>query len=90
MARKDSRKLERVFKGAANHWRIDILFLIKRSPEISLFAIADRLRANRKTIAEHTRKLVIAGLVNKRYKGKLRMHTLSPYGEKVVDILNNF
>jgi len=90
MARKESGKLERVFKGVSNHRRIDILFLIKKHPEISLFEIADHLKANRKTIAEHSRKLMIAGLINKRYKGKLRIHTLSPYGEKVVKILANF
>jgi len=87
---KPSRKLERVFKGVSNHWRIDILFLIKKSPEISLSEISDRLRANRKTISEHTWRLYKAGLINKNYKGRQVVHSLSPYGEKVIKILNNF
>ena len=90
MSQKTSRKLERVFKGVSNHRRIDILFLIKKSPEISLFAIADYLKCNRKTISEHTWRLVKAGLVNKRYRGRRVLHTLSPYGEKIITILNNF
>jgi len=87
---KESRKLERVFKGVANHWRIDILFLIKKSSEISLSEISDRLKANRKTISEHTWRLYKAGLINKNYKGRQVVHSLSPYGEKVIKILNNF
>ncbi|MCX6826214.1 MAG: winged helix-turn-helix domain-containing protein [candidate division Zixibacteria bacterium] len=90
MAVKESRKLERVFKGVANHWRIDILFLIKKSPQISLFRIADKLNANRKTVSEHTWRLYKAGLINKNYKGRQVVHTLSPYGEKVTQILKNF
>jgi len=90
MAIKESRKLERVFKGVANHWRIDILFLIIKSPEISLFQIADRLGANRKTISEHTWRLYKAGLINKNYKGRQVVHTLSPYGEKIARILRDF
>ena len=90
MSRKESRKLERVFKGISNHRRIDILFLIKKTTEISLFDIADHLKCNRKTISEHTWRLVKAGLVNKRYRGRQVIHTLSPYGEKVINVLNNF
>jgi len=87
---KDSRKLERVFKGAANHWRIEILVLIKKNPEITLIEIADKLKANFKTVSEHTKKLVAAGLVNKKYLGRSVNHVLSPYGEKMLEILKHF
>lgn len=90
MPRKESKKLERVFKGVSNHHRIDILFLIKNHPDISLFEIADQLSANRKTISEHTRKLALAGLVNKSYNSRQVKHRLSPYGERIAEILNNF
>jgi len=87
---KDSRKLERVFKGTANHWRIEILMLIKRNPEITMFEIARLLYGNNKTISEHTKKLVAAGLVRKKYLGREVTHELSPYGEKVCEILKKF
>jgi len=87
---KDSRKLERVFKGVSNHWRIEILKLISQSEGITLFDIAYKLSANPKTISEHTKKLVSSGLVNKKYLGREVAHTLSPYGEKVLRILQTF
>lgn len=89
-AKKSTKKLERIFKGAANHRRIEILFLLKKNPNMALFAISQRLKCNLKTIAEHTRRLVIAGLVDKRRYDNTVLHTLSPYGEKMVEILKNF
>lgn len=87
---KEPKKLERIFKGVANHRRIQILVLIKKNPEITLFSIAQNLKANFKTIAEHTRRLVIAGLINKARAGNTALHTLSPYGERVYNILKEF
>lgn len=87
---KDSRKLERVFKGASNHWRIEILILVEKRPEITLHDMADKLQANFKTISEHTKKLVAAGLIRKKYLGREVTHELSPYGEKVCEILKSF
>jgi len=87
---KDSRKLERVFKGISNHWRIEILKLINKNPGITLLDISYKLDANFKTISEHSKKLVSAGLVNKKYLGREVTHSLSPYGEKVLKILQTF
>ncbi len=87
---KESKKLQRIFKGVANHRRIDILRLINRSPAITLHLIAEKLDCNFKTISEHTKKLVIAGLINKRYQGNSVIHTLSPYGKKMVKVLQLF
>jgi len=85
-----SKKLQRIFKGVANHRRIDILFLIKKSPEITLHEIAEKLNCNFKTISEHTKKLVTAGLVDKKYSGSCVTHKLSPYGKKMIKILQLF
>ena len=74
----------------ANHYRIAILLLIAASKKITLEAIVERLKANEKTIGEHTRRLVTAGLINKEYRGKFVEHTLSPYGEIFVDFLKKF
>ncbi|MBI2355701.1 MAG: winged helix-turn-helix transcriptional regulator [Candidatus Doudnabacteria bacterium] len=87
---KTAKQLERHFKGIANHRRIDILLLIARQPGINLEQIADVLRCNFKTISEHTRRLVQAGLVNKAYKGRKVEHQLSPYGERFKKILSQF
>ena len=78
---KTAKQLERHFKGAANHRRIEILLLIARQEGINLDGIADTLSCNIKTISEHTRKLVHAGLVDKKHEGRTVVHSLSPYGK---------
>lgn len=83
-------KLERIYKGVANHRRIEILFLLVKFKELSLNEIADLLKCNIKTISEHSKRLKIAGLINKRYKGNVVSHTISPYGEKIIKTFNLF
>ena len=87
---KTAKQLERHFKGAANHWRIEIICLIQKNPKIILDEITNLLDCNVKTIAEHVRKLSQAGLVNKKYRGREVEHTLSPYGEKFFVFLKSF
>lgn len=87
---KTFKQLEKHFKGIANHRRIEILFLVKENKNISLEEMAKKLKCNIKTISEHTRKLVQAGLLNKRYKGRFVQHSLSPYGEKILEIIKIF
>jgi len=87
---KTARQLERYFKGLANHWRIEILLLVSRRPEITLDEIAKELDANLKTISEHTRRLVQAGLLNKKYRGSSVIHTLSPYGKQSLKFFKAF
>ncbi len=87
---KTAKQLERHFKGTANHRRIDILLLVFRSPDITVEGIARELSANFKTISEHTRRLVQAGLLNKKYNGRSVAHSLSPYGVKFIDFIKTF
>lgn len=82
--------MERHLKGVANHYRIEILLLIAVRDGITLEDIVDALRANEKTIGEHTRRLYQAGLLNKKYRGKFVEHTLSPYGKIFVRFLQSF
>ncbi len=82
--------MERHFKGIGNHYRIEILLLVESNLGITVWDIADTLKANRKTISQHTRYLVHAGLVNKRYKGRHVEHTLSPYGKIVTRFIKSF
>lgn len=87
---KTPKQLERYFKGVANHRRIEILRLISKKEGITLDGIADTLDCNFKTISEHTRKLVQAGLVNKKYRGREVEHSLSPYGRRFLKFTQTF
>jgi len=78
---KTSKQIERHAKGIANHWRIEILFIIADNSEITLDRISKKLNCNFKTVSEHTRRLVQAGLINKKYRGQSVLHTLTPYGK---------
>lgn len=88
--KKNSRQLERHFKGIANHRRIDILLLIDNKDGINLDEIAKNLKCNFKTISEHTRRLVQAGLVSKKYHKNNVKHSLTPYGVKMIKIIKLF
>ena len=87
---KTARQMERHLKGMANHYRIEILFIIAGSNGITLEDIVDTLGANEKTIGEHARRLYVAGLINKKYRGKFVEHSLSPYGKRFVKFLESF
>ena len=87
---KTARQMERHLKGMANHYRIQILFLVAERKGITLEDIVETLEANEKTIGEHTRRLYQAGLINKKYRGKFVEHTLSPYGKTFVSFLKSF
>lgn len=82
--------MERHIKGVANHYRIEILLLIAVREGITLEGIVEELDANEKTIGEHTRRLYVAGLINKQYRGKFMEHSLSPYGKTFVHFLKSF
>lgn len=87
---KTARQLERYFKGAANHRRLEILHILRKNSGLTLERIAELLDCNPKTISEHTRRLVQAGLLNKRYEGRSVAHSLSPYGRRFVDFAKTF
>jgi len=87
---KTDHQLERYFKGAANHRRIQILRLLFRKRELSLEAIAEEVEVNLQTIAEHVRRLADAGLIYKKPAGREVRHILSPYGERMVKFFSSF
>ena len=87
---KTAKQLERHFKGMANHRRIAILLLVSKDPNITLEAISESLDCNIKTISEHTRRLVQAGLINKEYRGRKVEHRVSPYGKIFCDFIYKF
>jgi len=87
---KTPKQLERYFKGLANHRRIAILNLIANEKAITLEEIAETLNCNIKTISGHTQKLLQAGLIRKKYRGRQVIHTLSPYGEIFHKFIQTF
>ena len=87
---KTAKQLERHLKGISNHRRIEILRKIDASDGITLEEIADKLDCNIKTISEHTRRLVQAGLINKKYQGRSVAHSLSPYGRRIIAFIDAF
>ena len=87
---KTSKQLERYFKGAANHWRISILSTVDKSDGITLEGITEQLNANFKTVSQHTKTLVQAGLLNKKFQGRTVSHSLSPYGKEFVRFIKSF
>ncbi len=87
---KTPKQLERYFKGAANHRRIAILFAVEKNDGITVEGIADELETNFKTTSQHTRSLVQAGLLNKKYQGRQVAHSLSPYGKAFSRFMKTF
>ena len=87
---KTAKQMERHLKGMANHYRIEILLYISDNKGATLDNIVTALDANEKTLGEHTRRLLVAGLTNKKYRGKFVEHTLSPYGKTFVSFLKSF
>jgi DNA-binding MarR family transcriptional regulator len=87
---KTPKQIERHLKGVANHRRIEILFLIAKNDGITVEKVAEALKCNFKTISEHIRRLVQAGLVNKKYQGRQVAHSLSPYGKKIYLFIKTF
>ncbi|MEK7130207.1 MAG: helix-turn-helix transcriptional regulator [Patescibacteria group bacterium] len=87
---KTPKQMERHLKGVSNHRRIEILMMIAKNDGIILESIAENLNCNIKTISEHTRRLVYAGLINKKYEGRSVMHALSPYGKTFYRFIETF
>ncbi|OGI76189.1 hypothetical protein A3C67_03160 [Candidatus Nomurabacteria bacterium RIFCSPHIGHO2_02_FULL_42_19] len=87
---KTARQMERHLKGMANHYRIEILFLVAKHEGITLNEVIETIKANEKTIGEHARRLFNAGLLNKKHNGVFVELSLSPYGKMFVQFLKLF
>ncbi len=87
---KSPRKLERHFKGVANHKRIQILLYVAGHKGVIQEDIIEALKGNQKTVSEHIRRLYSAGLIDKNYEGRSVVHTLTPYGEIFVRFIRDF
>lgn len=84
---KKYKELEKIVKGFSNHRRIEIMMLLHKKPELSLFEIAEYLDVNFRTISEHTRRLVSAGLIFKRSDINFVRHGLTNRGKAILVFL---
>ena len=87
MIEKSYFQLERIIRGVSNHRRIEILELLKQTPELSIADISEKLDVNFRTISEHIKKLAIAGFVIKRSDGPSVRHKITERGLSVIKFL---
>lgn len=87
MNEKIVRRMERVFKGVANHNRVRILEFIAIQNETTLWQISQGLEIELKNTSQHTARLEKAGLIKKQYVGRQVMHFLTPYGQKIYNFI---
>lgn len=85
--KKSYRELERMVRGFANHRRIQILEILQRRPELSVDEIATFLDISYKTVADHVRRLAIAGLVLKRNQDVSVRHRLTDRARFILKFL---
>ena len=79
--------LEKIVRGFSNHRRIEMLSLLEKLPELSVFQVADKLGINFKTASEHLRRLTLSGLIYKHNIGAEVRHSLSSLGRNVLKFL---
>ena len=81
------RELEKIVKGFSNHRRIQIMSSLDREPGLSVLEIAKMLNINFRTASEHLRRLVIAGLIEKKSEDRFVRHRLSSRGKVILIFL---
>ncbi len=80
----DYRKMERIFKGFANHNRLKILELLNKEPELSVADISTKLKIGYENTSDHIRKMAAAGLIMKRNDGPNVRHKLTPRSNSIL------
>ncbi len=84
MEKRRYKELERILKGVASHRRMQIIDLLDKQAELSVFDIAEHVSIDFRTASEHLRKLSMAGLVMKRHDGASVRHALTKRGHDVL------
>ncbi|MBN1168407.1 winged helix-turn-helix transcriptional regulator [Candidatus Woesebacteria bacterium] len=83
----NTKRLQKIVKGFSNHRRIQIMELLETYPDLSLSDIASRTKINLKTAGEHTRRLDASGLIEKNYRGRDVIHSLTILGKNILTFL---
>ncbi len=76
-----------VFRALGNGYRLRILLAVFQDPGITLDQINQAVGGDFRNISAHTKKLVHADLIQKRYQGKHVTHTISPRGKTILSFL---
>jgi predicted transcriptional regulator len=77
-----------ILKGAANHRRVEIIYLLAEESEgASTDTIIDKLDINYQTGSHHLRKLVDSGLVKSWQEGRNRLYDLTEHGQSIITFL---
>ena len=84
MDKRRYKDIEHILKGAASHRRVQIIDILAKEPELSVTDIAERLSIDFRTVSEHTRKLVLSGLVIKRHDATAVRHKLTDRGKEIL------
>lgn len=85
MDKRRYRELERIWKGVANHRRMQIIdWIDTQTEEPSLLDIAEHTAIDFRTVGEHVRKLTAAGLTMKRHEGATVRHALTRLGKTIL------
>ncbi|HVS79763.1 MAG TPA: winged helix-turn-helix domain-containing protein [Candidatus Paceibacterota bacterium] len=87
---KTAKQMERHLKGLGNHYRIDILLHVSGKPGLTIDQLAEGVDGNYKTISQHVRYLVHAGLLEVSHESTFAHIKLSPYGGACVEFLKKF
>lgn len=84
------KKIEKMVKAFANHRRIQILELLESDSNMTVDGISKRLEVGFFTISDHIRKLYDAGLVEKRYRGRFVLNSITKSGKKILSFCKMF
>ena len=79
-----TRELEWIFKGVANKHRIGVLILLGNESKLSVVDLSEKLKIDYKSLSEHLRKLMLAGLIMKRNDGNFVKHALTTRGKSIL------
>lgn len=78
---------EIVVKGFAHRRRIQILKLLERKGNLSIFDISNELKTDFRTVSHHTKLLASAGLITKHADFRMVRHVLTPRGRAILTFL---
>jgi len=88
MSRRKFYKQADILKGAANHRRVEIIYVLSEKSEgTSTDTIINKLEINYQTGSHHLRELVDSGLVKSWQQGRKRLYDLTDYGQSISTFL---
>lgn len=87
MKQRTFQQIAHITKGFANHRRIEVMFLLAGSPNLTVWEIANILSVNYKTISVHISRLMLSGLVTKKYRGQEVIHKLTNRGKQALQYI---